>query len=151
LTDQRSSGRVQRDAIMAAVEQFRIDHARWPSRRELADVLGMSLDNLRYHIDRLVEAGLLERLPGGTIRLIRHGGEPLLPFTVAELDTEIMAAIVANQGATDAVTTRQIVDFLARMHRPTVSRRCRYLVSAGKLIRIGNGYRVPGSPETEQK
>jgi repressor LexA len=51
--------------VYEAVQSFIVDHGYVPSYRELARMVGLKTPSaVSYHLDKLVDAGLIERRPG---------------------------------------------------------------------------------------
>ena len=54
-----------RENILNAIATFVAEHGCAPTEIEIADALGMSKSNVRYHIGKLREAGKLKRIHAG--------------------------------------------------------------------------------------
>jgi repressor LexA len=101
-----SAGRWQRRKILAFIREFGRREGYSPSYREIAEVLGLAISTVSYHVLVLESEGSLRR-EHGRPRTITGPGSPLLPAEGDEVEVPLIGQIAAGVPVDAAEATEE--------------------------------------------
>ena len=107
-----SAGDRQRRRILAFIREFGRREGYSPSYREIAEVLGLAISTVSYHVSVLENEGSLRR-EHGQPRTITGPGSPPLPAEGDEVEVPLIGQIAAGVSL-DAVEVAEETFLLSR-------------------------------------